>query len=92
MFVYCAVAFRSSFSDFAAKYGKEERFKGMEKMRERENLFNEYILEVRKREKEEKTMKKEQVYTPLYIFHFIFRLMSLLPNLCRSTMSDLLNY
>lgn len=30
-------------------------------MRERENLFNEYIVEVRKREKEEKTQKREQV-------------------------------
>lgn len=30
-------------------------------MRERESLFNEYIVEVRKREKEEKQQKKEQV-------------------------------
>lgn len=30
-------------------------------MRERESLFNEFILEVRKREKEEKTHKREQV-------------------------------
>lgn len=30
-------------------------------MRERESLFNEFILEVRKREKDEKNHKKEQV-------------------------------
>ena len=30
-------------------------------MRERESLFNEWLLEVRKREKEEKTAKREQV-------------------------------
>lgn len=30
-------------------------------MRERESLFNEYILEVRKREKEEKVQKRDQV-------------------------------
>jgi len=30
-------------------------------MRERESLFNEYLLDVRKREKEEKVMRREQV-------------------------------
>lgn len=30
-------------------------------MRERESLFNEYLLEVRKREKDEKAMRREQV-------------------------------
>lgn len=53
--------FRSSFSDFAQKFGKDEKFKGIEKMRDRESLFNEYILEVRRREKDEKIQKKETV-------------------------------
>ncbi|XP_017887706.1 transcription elongation regulator 1 isoform X4 [Ceratina calcarata] len=52
---------KSSFSDFAQKHGRDERFKNVEKMRERESLFNEYLLEVRKKEKEEKTAKREQV-------------------------------
>lgn len=52
---------RSSFSDFAQKHGKDERFKGIEKMRDRESLFNEFILEVRRREKDEKIQKKESV-------------------------------
>lgn len=52
---------RSSFSDFAQKNGKDERFKGIEKMRDREGLFNEFILEVRRREKDEKNQKKETV-------------------------------
>ncbi|KAK9874985.1 hypothetical protein WA026_005800 [Henosepilachna vigintioctopunctata] len=52
---------KSSFSDFAQKYAKDERFKGVEKMRERESLFNEYLIEVRKREKEEKNQRREQV-------------------------------
>lgn len=30
-------------------------------MREREGLFNEYLIEVRKREKEEKSHRREQV-------------------------------
>lgn len=55
------LASRSSFSDFAQKHGRDDRFKNVEKMRERESLFNEWILEVRKREKEEKNAKREQV-------------------------------
>lgn len=62
IFIYFPFFFRSSFSDFAQKHGRDERFKNVEKMRERESLFNEYLLEVRKREKEEKTAKREQVF------------------------------
>jgi len=42
---------RSNFSDFAVKYGKEERFKAIEKMRDREQLFSEYLLELKKANK-----------------------------------------
>ncbi|XP_017786660.1 PREDICTED: transcription elongation regulator 1 isoform X2 [Nicrophorus vespilloides] len=52
---------KSSFSEFAQKYAKDERFKGVEKMRERESLFNEYLIDVRRREKEEKSQRREQV-------------------------------
>lgn len=52
---------KSSFSDFAAKYSKDERFRNIEKMRERESLFDEFLLEVRRREKEEKAARREQV-------------------------------
>ncbi|XP_063709217.1 transcription elongation regulator 1 isoform X2 [Culicoides brevitarsis] len=52
---------KSSFDDFAKKYSKDEHFRAIEKMRERESLFNEYIVEVRKREKEDKHQKKEQI-------------------------------
>lgn len=62
---------RSSFSDFAQKHGKDDRFKGIEKMRDRESLFNEFILEVRRREKDEKIQKKESVSMNLKI-HFVF--------------------
>ncbi|KAH1027397.1 hypothetical protein HUJ05_000911 [Dendroctonus ponderosae] len=50
---------KSSFSDFAQKYAKDERFKGVDKMRERESLFNEHLIEVRRKEKEEKFQKRE---------------------------------
>ena len=52
---------RASFSDFAGKYSKEERFKGIEKMREREAVFNDFVSEVRRKEKEESRSLKEKV-------------------------------
>ncbi|XP_058465565.1 transcription elongation regulator 1 [Malaya genurostris] len=52
---------KSSFSEFAQRYGKDDRFKVIEKIRERESLFNEFIVEVRKREKEDKQNRKEQI-------------------------------
>lgn len=36
-------------------------------MRERESLFNEYLIEVRRKEKEEKSQRREQVSNGLYI-------------------------
>ncbi|CAB3367370.1 Hypothetical predicted protein [Cloeon dipterum] len=50
---------KSTFSDFAQKHGKDERFKNIEKMRERESLFNEYIVEVRRKEKDDKKQRRE---------------------------------
>jgi hypothetical protein len=55
------VLFRSSFSDFASKYGKEERFKAIEKMREREAIFSDFVSDLRRKEKEEKSHQKEKV-------------------------------
>ncbi|XP_064599903.1 transcription elongation regulator 1-like isoform X2 [Liolophura sinensis] len=52
---------KSSFSDFAAKYGKDDRFKGIEKMRERESIFSDYVSDLRRKEKEEKSSQKEKL-------------------------------
>ncbi|KAL5022911.1 hypothetical protein ScPMuIL_002066 [Solemya velum] len=52
---------KSSFSDFAAKYGKDERFKGIEKMRERESVFSDYCSDLRRREKDEKAHQREKL-------------------------------
>lgn len=52
---------RSSYTEFSAKHGRDDRFKAIEKPRDRENYFNEHIADVRKREKEEKEKKREQV-------------------------------
>lgn len=53
---------RSSFNDFTAKYGKDERFKGVEKMRDREQIFSDYVIELRQREKEESRTHREKVH------------------------------
>ena len=53
--------FRSSFSDFAGKFAKDERFKGIEKMRDREALFADFVSELRRKEKEESRNQKEKV-------------------------------
>jgi len=52
---------RSSFNDFTAKYGKDDRFKGVEKMRDREQIFSDYLIELRQQEKEESRTHREKV-------------------------------
>ena len=51
---------RTTYSEFANKYSKDERFKGIEKSRERESLFNEYMIDIKKKDREERAAKKEQ--------------------------------
>lgn len=52
---------KSSFSEFSAKYMKDERYKGVEKTRDRESMFQDYVVELRKREKEDKHRDKEKM-------------------------------
>uniref|UniRef100_A0A2A4K6J8 Transcription elongation regulator 1 n=1 Tax=Heliothis virescens TaxID=7102 RepID=A0A2A4K6J8_HELVI len=54
---------KSSFNEFTSKHGRDERYKGIDKARDRETYFNEYLAELRKREKEEKEKAREQVKT-----------------------------
>lgn len=59
---------KSSFNDFATRHCKDDRFKAIEKMRDRESLFNDFIDDMRKREKEDKNKEKEKLkkdYTSL---------------------------
>ena len=43
------------------KYGKDERFKGIEKMKDREALFVEFLAELKKKEKENAKLKHDKV-------------------------------
>lgn len=54
-------SYRTTFSEFAMKYGKDDRFKGIEKMKDRENLFVEFMAELKKKEKENSKMKQDKV-------------------------------
>ena len=51
--------FRSLFSDFVVKYSKHESFKGIERMREREALFNEHLEELKTSRKSKEEQQKQ---------------------------------
>lgn len=54
---------RMSFSEFAARYGRDERFKAIDKMRDRELLFNEVATDMRRRDtgNDSATLQSEKV-------------------------------
>lgn len=52
---------RTTFSEFATKHAKDLRFKAIEKMKDRETLFSEYMIAARKKEKEDSKNKGEKV-------------------------------
>ncbi|XP_015785267.1 transcription elongation regulator 1 [Tetranychus urticae] len=54
------VTYKTSFHDFAHKYSKDERYRAIDKQKDRENLFNDYISELRRKEKEEKAAQREK--------------------------------
>lgn len=61
LFKEANVGQRSLFSEFSARHGKDERFKAIEKLKERESLFNDYKSELRNREKEDKHGDKDRL-------------------------------
>ncbi|KAI1278094.1 Transcription elongation regulator 1 [Halotydeus destructor] len=52
---------RSSYSEFVYKFGAESRFKNIEKVRERETMFNDFISHLRRKEKAEKATQRIKV-------------------------------
>ena len=55
------VGSRTSWSEFSRENGKDERFKAIDRSRDRESLFNEYQIEVRKKDKEEREKKRKLI-------------------------------
>ncbi|XP_036424463.1 transcription elongation regulator 1a isoform X3 [Colossoma macropomum] len=52
---------RTTFSEFAAKHAKDSRFKAIEKMKDREAIFIEFMTSLRKKEKENSKNRGEKV-------------------------------
>ncbi|XP_068572234.1 transcription elongation regulator 1 isoform X10 [Cebidichthys violaceus] len=57
---------RTTFSEFAVKHGRDPRFKTIEKMKDREAIFMEFITAIRKREKEDSKSRGEKVKLDFY--------------------------
>ncbi|KAM7398221.1 hypothetical protein PAMA_006224 [Pampus argenteus] len=57
---------RTTFSEFAVKLGRDPRFKTIEKMKDREAIFIEFITAMRKREKEDSKSRGEKVKQDFY--------------------------
>lgn len=62
---------RWTFLDFCSKFSRDEKFKAVEKMKERESLFNEFITDLRKRAKMDTKTAHEQVIKPRTIVRFV---------------------
>jgi transcription elongation regulator 1 len=53
--------FRTTFNEFSLKHSKDERFKDIAKMKDRESLFSEYVKELRNLAREASQKKKDFV-------------------------------
>ncbi|KAJ8338361.1 hypothetical protein SKAU_G00373270 [Synaphobranchus kaupii] len=52
---------RVTFSEFASKHGRDSRFKAIEKMKDREVIFTEFMTALRKKEKDDSKNRGEKV-------------------------------
>lgn len=68
----CVNPYRTTFSEFAVKHGRDPRFKTIEKMKDREAIFVEFITAMRKREKEDSKSRGEKVSITQILAYFIF--------------------
>ena len=68
--------YRTTFSDFAAKNNKDLRFKAIEKMKEREAMFNEFMMDFRKHEKERLKARDDKVSILVSLGNNLFEVFS----------------
>ncbi len=50
-----------SYSELSQKYSRDERYKSVEKSRERESYFSEYIAELKKKERDVRKQERDKV-------------------------------
>uniref|UniRef100_A0A669C0S3 Transcription elongation regulator 1 n=1 Tax=Oreochromis niloticus TaxID=8128 RepID=A0A669C0S3_ORENI len=62
---------RTTFSEFAVKHGRDPRFKTIEKMKDREAIFVEFITAMRKREKEDSKSRGEKIFNKQDFFDLL---------------------
>lgn len=48
----CLLSSRTTFKEFAEKYGRDQRFRLVQKRKDQEHFFNQFILILKKRDKE----------------------------------------
>lgn len=65
---------RSTFNEFASRHSKDQRFRAVEKLRDRESFFHEYIQELKTREKDgsHRRTDKETVRHSTALSTFLF--------------------
>lgn len=52
---------RSFYSEISQKYSKDSRYRNIVKSRDRETIFNEFMVELKKSEREQKEKQREEV-------------------------------
>lgn len=52
---------RTTFSEFAMRHGRDPRFKSIDKMKDREAIYIEFITAMKKRDKEDTKSRGEKV-------------------------------
>lgn len=57
----CKLSTRTTYSEFAQKHGKDVRFRNIDRSRDRESYFNEFISDLKRKERDNKEKIKEKV-------------------------------
>lgn len=65
---------RTTFSTFSQKFGKDSRFRNVDRSRDRESYFNEFISDLTRRERDDKEKNREKVRESLFILFWGFNL------------------
>jgi len=66
------ICFRSTFGEFSSKCGRDPRFRAVEKMHERELMFRDYMLELRRQEDVDSRGQIERVSDVTFSFSRVF--------------------
>lgn len=60
-----------SYNELSQKYSRDERYKSVEKSRDRESYLSEYIAELKKKEKDARKMEKDKVRRLPYLLFLL---------------------